>query len=488
MINIKRFIIFLFMLLSTQQVFSQSLILDTTFSVNYNFTYRNYVSGLILEADNSFLIHGWIGLGSLPPSTAVKFLPNGNVDNNFLHGNYGNYIKFAKKTGNYYYLAFGADSFHKLDYLTGLRTDTLFNKNQSPFAFHINDWLFRSGKYGDIDVNNVFWASCGEGCLRFNPLSSYFLGRFNADGTSDTTFYHDVNGPVLSIKQTRDSSMLIAGNFTNYDTISANKIVKVDLAGNFDPSLQSIFTSGDIFSLLEDDERRIYVTGRFTIQNILDTLTLIRLHANGELDSSFNIFKFNPLTLEQRIPLCRMPDGGWIMGGRILKNDTTFRYKISKTDENGIVDTNYFKGSGFENTGVSSDFTPYVSSITKSNDDYYYVTGFFNSFDGRSTQPIVRLKGLTSGVASVKNNEPNISVYPNPANDYIMFSYIIEDKNDKIKLVLQDIAGRQIFIKDLEASSQIYNFDTKDLLNGMYFYSIKHRGSILKSGKVVVQH
>lgn len=87
----------------------------------------------------------------------------------------------------------------------------------------------------------------------------------------------------------------LGGRFTTYNNISANRIVCL----NYDGSINNEFNygtgfDGDVHCINIDNENHIYVGGEFTTYNGLSVNKLIRLLPNGDLDTSFNCtYTFN---------------------------------------------------------------------------------------------------------------------------------------------------------------------------------------------------
>lgn len=81
-----------------------------------------------------------------------------------------------------------------------------------------------------------------------------------------------------------------------------------------------------------------------------------------------------------------------------------------------------------------------------------------------------------------EQTEPEISVGPNPASDYLMIKNISSSKS---LFVLSDEMGRRI--SEEKISNEIYFTDVHSLTQGMYFYSIvADEKKIVKTGKVIV--
>lgn len=87
----------------------------------------------------------------------------------------------------------------------------------------------------------------------------------------------------------------LGGRFTTYNGISANRIVCL----NYDGSINNEFNyetgfDNEVHCINIDNNNRLYVGGEFTTYNGLSVNKLIRLLPNGDLDTSFNCtYTFN---------------------------------------------------------------------------------------------------------------------------------------------------------------------------------------------------
>lgn len=91
---------------------------------------------------------------------------------------------------------------------------------------------------------------------------------------------------------------------------------------------------------------------------------------------------------------------------------------------------------------------------------------------------------FTSNVQET-NDVTNVSVYPNPANKAVTFEVDIL-KNDKYEIIISDLTGQQIMSTYIFDNKK--NISTSNLPVGMYLYVVKLNNSIIKTGKLIVNH
>lgn len=94
-------------------------------------------------------------------------------------------------------------------------------------------------------------------------------------------------------------------------------------------------------------------------------------------------------------------------------------------------------------------------------------------------------KSISTGISDTKLN-PNslISVYPNPASDYIVIDN--NDYQNKLSVLVHNSLGQIVFNSNINESKFKINVD--DLgTNGMYFVNIIKYGNIIDTKKIIVQ-
>lgn len=100
-----------------------------------------------------------------------------------------------------------------------------------------------------------------------NNLSRFGIARLNADGSVDTTFNPGIgfNNAVFDIAIQADGKIIAVGDFTAYNGIPANRIVRINPDGTIDPTIN--FGSGAnnfISSVSLQADEKIVIGGGFT--------------------------------------------------------------------------------------------------------------------------------------------------------------------------------------------------------------------------------
>lgn len=196
---------------------------------------------------------------------------------------------------------------------------------------------------GKIIASGNFTAYNGNSCGR--------LIRLNNDGTQDTSFNTSIgaSGIIYDIALQPDGKIIIVGSFTKYNNVTVNRIARILPDGALDTS----FTTGTGSSLNITNTRilangKILITGNFTSFNKIPSNKIVRLNSDGSVDGTFNIgegFNDNVNAVEIQ------SDNKIILGGSFTLFNGSTAERIVRLNEDGSRDTD-FQGSGFTKDAV----------------------------------------------------------------------------------------------------------------------------------------
>jgi uncharacterized delta-60 repeat protein len=214
--------------------------------------------------------------------------------------------------------------------------------------------------------------------------------RLNSDGTIDNTFNIGTgfNTPfsVYTIALQPDGRILVGGDFSSYDGISSNRIIRLNSDGTIDNTFNIGTGFSDVgstvLSIVLQPDGRILVGGTFTSYNGTTRNRIIRLNTDGTIDNTFNIgggFSSNV----RKIVL--QPDGNILIVGDFTSYNGTSRNRIIRLNSDGSIDITFFIGTGFSNIGNT------IVSMVLQPDGKILVGGDFSSYDGTSRNRLIRL-------------------------------------------------------------------------------------------------
>jgi uncharacterized repeat protein (TIGR01451 family)/uncharacterized delta-60 repeat protein len=111
-------------------------------------------------------------------------------------------------------------------------------------------------------------------------VSRFGIARLNADGSLDTTFDPGIgfNNAVFDIAIQPDGKIIAVGDFTSYNGIGANRIVRINTDGSIDPTIN--FGSGAnnfISSVSLQADEKLVIGGGFTSYNGIPRNYIVRI-------------------------------------------------------------------------------------------------------------------------------------------------------------------------------------------------------------------
>ena len=243
----------------------------------------------------------------------------------------------------------------------------------------------------------------GGGFTSFNGASRSGIARLNPDGSLDTTFNPGLgisggNGigqpTVSSLLVQPDGQIIIAGNFTFYNSTNYNYIVRLNTDGSIDPTfnagvgpVDAPFSQPAINAMALQIDGKVVVGGQFTSMGGASTTNIARLNANGTVDTSFNTGSgadgpVNAIALQ--------PNGGItniIIGGGFNNYNLISSKSVARLNPDGSADQSF-------NVGIGADDivnTLLVYPSTDANVGKILIGGYFTSFNGTRRVGMARL-------------------------------------------------------------------------------------------------
>lgn len=235
---------------------------------------------------------------------------------------------------------------------------------------YVNNTLYSSEKYssGIVEVQTPIIQSSDSLTMAVSDIDAtcFDVGTgFNADPES--------------IKQQSDGKLVIAGYFTTYQGVSANRIVRL----NTDFSIDDTFVYGtgfnaEVNAVAIQSDGKILVGGNFTSYNGTSRNRLVRLNTDGSLDTTFSIGTGFSSSVWSVVV---QPDGKILVGGEFTSYSGSSRSKIVRLNTNGSIDTT------FQNPGTINNA---VYDIAVQTDNKIVVVGSFTTVSGVTNNRIAR--------------------------------------------------------------------------------------------------
>lgn len=324
----------------------------TTGSLDYPINgIDGFIEKVAVQTDGKILVANSGGLrtnGVMVTYSLIRLNSNGTRDTSFTHGNINGGIIVSdfciQPDGKILYPA--QNKIKRLN--TNGSVDTSFTYTNSSYTTFPCSLYMQSGK---VIINGDYNEPSG--------LSRKGIYRLNTNGSLDTTFNpcsgtnlysSSLNGnssPNHNLKVLSDGSSLIMGTFTSYNDNGFNHMCKISPNGTFDSSFTiapqitfSSLTSYDQNSSIirEQNDGKILFTSTPTINASVSGVAkeLIRINANGSLDTSFTPVEGNDI-IDYEI----QNDGKIIAIGTGPLFMQSTKYKVIRLNADGSLDTSF---------------------------------------------------------------------------------------------------------------------------------------------------
>jgi uncharacterized delta-60 repeat protein len=226
----------------------------------------------------------------------------------------------------------------------------------------------------------------------FNGLRRTGLARLNADGSVDTFF--DVPGGLAGGTVTRvnaiavqpDGKVLAGGEFTTASGSAHNRLVRLESNGAVDAG----FTAGTganntVNSVAVGADGKILVAGAFTQFHGSPLGGVARLNADGTIDTLFEAGAGADGAVNVVLP---QSNGKIFLGGAFKNWNGQARGGLVRLNANGSLDTAFDTG-----TGVAGGFVPRIIAAALLGSGKFVIGGDFTIVNGFSVSYLARIWG-----------------------------------------------------------------------------------------------
>ena len=219
---------------------------------------------------------------------------------------------------------------------------------------------------------------------RYDGVSRNRIARLNADGTLDTTFVPGTgfnhNSSVLALGIQSDGKIYAGGSFTSFNGDPQIRLVRLNVDGSFDGS----FDVGEGFNntvngLVVQSDDKVIVVGNFTEYNTVARNRMVRVDTDGTLDMSFDPGTGLNGGAES---VALQADGKVLVGGWFNTYNGVSRGHMARINSDGSIDTSFVPGFTF---GFA------VLSLAPQADGKILAGGYFNSNSGSPRNHIARV-------------------------------------------------------------------------------------------------
>lgn len=228
----------------------------------------------------------------------------------------------------------------------------------------------------------------GGGFLGYQGIATKYLIRLNADGTKDTSFNigTSFNSTVKTIVLQNDGKIIVGGEFTQFQGLSQNRLIRLNTDGSKDTSFD--VSSGfdtTVNSVVLQPDGKIIAGGYFT-RYVTDTQNgIVRINPDGSRDKTFDIltgFGFSPSVTA----LGLQSDGKIIVGGAFLYYKGISQNHLIRLNSNGTKDNSFDIGTGY---GIGQ--TDRINFIVVQQNGKIFTGGYFKDYQGITVNNILSI-------------------------------------------------------------------------------------------------
>jgi beta-propeller uncharacterized protein DUF5122 len=242
---------------------------------------------------------------------------------------------------------------------------------------------------GDLYVGGDFTS--------YNGTTMNRVARLHADGTLNLSFAtgDGFDGSVWSIALAGDGTgdLYVGGAFTSYNGRAVSRLVRLHADGTVNPTFQTgTGFNNTVYSIAPaaDGTGNLYVGGAFTSYNGIAAARLVRLQPDGLVDLTFTTgtgFTGPGLNTSVRIIVPAADGTGklYVGGDFTSYNQQTPANDLVRVNPNGSADLFFATGTGFNNT-------VYSIALAADGTGDLYVGGAFTSYNQQAgVNNLVRL-------------------------------------------------------------------------------------------------
>lgn len=357
--------------------------IDTAFQANTGTTHTFYVSKMFVQPDESVIFFGTITMmNGISMNRFGRMSSEGVIDSAYaanLGGGVSNSANTVERLSDGSIFAMGQsgiDNFYA-GYINKVSPTGVVTKYR--FGYTIP-------KVAVDSSGNVFVASLGS----FNNTGVSRLAKLSSTGIIDTTFIANlgaVDANVLDIKPLVDNTILIAGQFSTIKGVASPTIAKLSSTGILDTTFSTnIGTGGNsaVQALAVNSNGSIILVGYFALFNGVTVNRIVKLSSTGVPDSAFTT-QTGTGSNNTLMTVAVQSDGKILTGGSVTSFNSVSVGRLLRLNANGSLDTAFNTALG---TGITAGGP---NAMAVQSDGKILVGGSLTVFNGATVGRLIRL-------------------------------------------------------------------------------------------------
>jgi uncharacterized delta-60 repeat protein len=309
----------------------------------------------------------------------------------------------------------------------------------------------------------------GGNFTSYNGKVAINLARVQPDGSLDTSFHSPASCSswVRDMRLQPDGKIVVVGDFDNYDSLPIGRIVRLHSNGQVDTSFRTgLYFDQAIYGLALQADGKIICGGLFTNYDGTACNRLARLNTDGTLDTSFHTQVGATASVG---PVIVQPDGNILIGGDFTSYDGDYCFRVARVKPDGRRDSTFTALPGSSAVIYDMALQP---------DGKIIIAGNLNTYDFQSRKKLARL---------LPNGGLDPSFYVSQGADVGIGATALLDNGQLLigggfKTYNSDSAGGLALLDNSSVRVSSFNPNGKGANDGIADIQIQPDGKILISG------
>ena len=320
---------------------AQPSVIDPTFQVRSGA--GNSVNAIAVQSDGRILVGGsFTSISDQTNAYLARLSADGQFDPTFGSGTDGPVLRLLRQPD------------HKI-LVAGQFTNLLGVARRCIGRLLTNGLVdpdFDAGTFFEPDGSTLSLGLQADGKILVGTWRPNFrLFRLLPNGQPDAAFVQTnqfYDWWSFSILARTNGSILVGGGFSGVNGLPSPGLALFNPAGsvntNFNSPLQNLST---VFSIVEQTNGGLLIAGLLKLKGTTNSIALLRLLPNLELDPNFTADQFGPPTTATYIrSIVLQPDGKLVAGGTFYEVGGYWRRHVVRLDVQGHVDPCFDPGLG----------------------------------------------------------------------------------------------------------------------------------------------
>jgi uncharacterized delta-60 repeat protein len=245
---------------------------------------KGTILSISYQPDGKIIIGGYFGeYNGTAINNIARLNSNGSLDSSFHPGNgadNGVWVTSLQPDGKILIGGvFSSFNYNVRNKVARLNTDGSLDENFNP-SIKNNIWTMTTQSDGKIIIGGSYSG--------INNIGENAINRLNSDGSLDTSFNSGIgpNGSIYTTSLQSDGKIIIGGDFGKYNGTEINNIASLNKDGSLDSGFnpdKGINKFSSIKSSVIQLDGKIIISGNFTSYNDIGRNRIVRINGNDNL-------------------------------------------------------------------------------------------------------------------------------------------------------------------------------------------------------------